>query len=35
MVEAWRQAYNQNRPHRGLGMLTPSAFATTWTEGRK
>lgn len=35
MVSTWREAYNRDRPHRGLGMLTPSAFATTWTEGRK
>jgi transposase InsO family protein len=35
VIDAWREAYNQDRPHRGLGMLTPAAFATTWTEGRK
>ena len=35
MVGSWRAEYNQQRPHRGLGMLTPAAFAGTWTEGRK
>lgn len=35
VVDAWRKEYNQLRPHRGLGMLTPAAFAATWTEGRK
>ena len=35
LVEAWRQEYNHLRPHRGLGMLTPTAFAASWTEGRK
>jgi len=35
VVGSWRAEYNQQRPHRGLGMLTPAAFAGTWTEGRK
>jgi len=26
-IEAWRQDYNQNRPHSALGNLTPEAFA--------
>ncbi|TMF87668.1 MAG: transposase [Chloroflexi bacterium] len=30
----WRRRYNAERPHRGLGMLTPAAFALGWTEGR-
>jgi len=33
VVNEWRQRYNEQRPHRGLGMLTPAAFAMTWTEG--
>lgn len=27
LVEAWRQDYNQDRPHSGLGYQTPAAFA--------
>jgi len=26
-IEAWRQDYNQHRPHSALGGLTPAAFA--------
>lgn len=26
MIEAWRQAYNGERPHSALGYLTPSAY---------
>jgi len=26
-IEAWRQDYNENRPHRSLKNLTPSEFA--------
>ena len=29
-AEDWRQDFNANRPHRGLGMMTPQAFATGW-----
>lgn len=28
IIEAWRLDYNENRPHRSLGQLTPNAFAT-------
>jgi transposase InsO family protein len=35
VVSAWVVHYNDERPHRGLGMLTPSAFAAQWNEGRK
>lgn len=31
-IEAWRDDYNQRRPHSSLGHLTPSEFAT---QGRK
>jgi len=34
VIDDWRQRYNAERPHRGLGMLTPAAFALGWTEGR-
>jgi transposase InsO family protein len=27
MIEAWVVEYNTKRPHRGLGMMTPLAFA--------
>ena len=26
-LEAWRQDYNQNRPHSAIGHLTPVEFA--------
>ena len=28
----WRDYYNKQRPHRSLGMLTPSEFATKQIE---
>ena len=28
IVEQWRIDYNENRPHRSLGQLTPNQFAT-------
>ncbi len=28
-IEAWRQDYNQQRPHRSLGYRTPREFAAT------
>lgn len=27
VITAWLDVYNQQRPHRGLGMMTPAAFA--------
>ena len=29
IIEAWRTDYNDQRPHRSLGQMTPSAFALT------
>jgi len=29
VVEAWRKEYNQERPKRSLGGLTPAAYAKT------
>jgi putative transposase len=28
LVESWRREYNNNRPHSGLGYMTPSAYAS-------
>ena len=33
LIESWTEEYNTIRPHRGLGMLTPSQFAHRWKEG--
>ena len=30
LAEDWRQDYNAYRPHRGLAMMTPTAFTTGW-----
>lgn len=27
IIEAWRRAYNEERPKKGLGGLTPAAYA--------
>ena len=27
IIEAWRQEYNESRPHRALGERTPNEFA--------
>ena len=27
LIEAWRQDYNESRPHTALGWLTPQEFA--------
>ena len=35
VVKAWVAQYNRERPHRGLGMLTPLAFANAWTRGQR
>jgi transposase InsO family protein len=33
VLSAWLEEYNERRPHRGLGMLTPRQFAARWKEG--
>lgn len=33
VIAAWVVEYNTLRPHRGLGMMTPSAFAASCKEG--
>jgi transposase InsO family protein len=33
VIDEWRREYNTLRPHRGLGMLTPAAFAARCSEG--
>jgi transposase InsO family protein len=35
VIRAWVEQYNTRRPHRGLGMMTPSAFAASCREGPK
>jgi transposase InsO family protein len=35
VIAAWADEYNTLRPHRGLGMMTPSAFAASCREGPK
>ncbi len=35
VIQGWVAQYNQERPHRGLGMLTPLAFANAWTRGQR
>ena len=32
VITDWLVEYNTLRPHRGLGMLTPAAFAASWTQ---
>jgi putative transposase len=32
IIEAWRTDYNDQRPHRSLGQMTPNAFALTKTD---
>jgi len=34
-LAVWRNDYNQNRPHSGLGWLTPSEFATHQHPGKQ
>lgn len=31
-VDAWREGYNESRPHSSLGDLTPAAFAARGQE---
>ncbi len=33
LIEQWRRHYNEDRPHQGLGNLTPAAYATKITAG--
>jgi putative transposase len=35
VISAWVAEYNTLRPHRGLGMMTPAAFAASRKEGSK
>jgi len=35
VIGTWIEEYNTLRPHRGLGMMTPSAFAASRREGPK
>jgi putative transposase len=35
VISNWITEYNTLRPHRGLGMLTPAAFAASCGEGPK
>ena len=35
VIDDWLLVYNTIRPHRGLGMLTPAAFAASCREGPK
>jgi transposase InsO family protein len=33
VLQAWVEEYNERRPHRGLGLLTPRQFAARWKAG--
>ncbi len=33
VLSAWLEEYNEHRPRRGLGMLTPRQFAERWKAG--
>ena len=35
IIEAWRQEYNESRPHRSLGERTPSEFASQFAASRE
>ena len=35
VIAGWMREYNTLRPHRGLGMMTPSQFAKSCNEGTK
>ncbi len=35
VIGQWLLDYNTVRPHRGLGMLTPAAYAASIKEGPK
>lgn len=32
VIDAWRREYNEERPKKSLGGLTPSAYAKTLTQ---
>ncbi len=34
-LAAWRDDYNNHRPHGKIGWLTPAAYATRWTENEE
>ena len=34
-LNAYRRAYNSERPHRSLSYLTPQAFRAAWSEARQ
>ena len=34
-IEGYRQEYNTDRPHSGLGGLTPAEFVARWTEAEE
>jgi putative transposase len=34
LIGDWRIDYNESRPHSAHGDLTPSEFATTWTNNQ-
>jgi putative transposase len=34
LIARWVNEYNTLRPHRGLGMMTPAAFAASLEGGR-
>ena len=35
VIETWRREYNEERPKKGLGGLTPAAYAKTADEGNE
>ena len=35
MIEAWRQEYNESRPHRALGERTPNEIANEFAASRE
>jgi putative transposase len=35
VISNWLIEYNELRTHRGLGMMTPAAYAASRTEGPK
>ena len=34
IIHAWREEYNESRPHRSLGERTPSEFASQYAASR-